>query len=216
MQPFRAEAGSPETAGVAADDLPRDPAREQAWVWGIRAGDEASFKALFDAYYDRLHAFAERYVRSPEVAEDLAVDVFVRIWERRAEWEVRGSLRAYLYVAARNHALTYLEHQRVVKRAHSGLNGDELPLGMGRPPVAADAEAEAHELAEALDHALEQLSGRSREAFVLHRKHGLTYAEVAKVMGIAPRTVEVHIRRAFQALRGQLAGFLALLATLLQ
>lgn len=46
---------------------------------------------------------------------------------------------------------------------------------------------------------------------MLHRRHGLSYARAAEAMEISPRTVEVHIRRAFQALRADLGGFLALL-----
>ena len=214
-RPARKEVRLREEGASAAEDPAALRRRDQEWAEGIRTGDEACFSALFHAYYKRLHAFAEGYVRSPEAAEDLTVDVFARLWERRAEWEVRGSVRSYLYVAVRNQALDYLEHQRVVNRVHSGLSSGERQPGMGSPPPPADAEAEARELAEAIERALEHLSERSREAFILHRQRGLSYAEVGQAMGVAPRTVEVHIRRAFQSLRSQLAGFLALLLSVL-
>jgi RNA polymerase sigma-70 factor (ECF subfamily) len=79
---------------------------------------------------------------------------------------------------------------------------------MGTPPPAADDDVEMHELTEKVQQAIAHLPDRTRQALVLHRQHGLSYAEVAAAMGISPRTVEVHIRRAFQALRISLDGLL--------
>jgi RNA polymerase sigma-70 factor (ECF subfamily) len=188
-------------------------ARDLALVEGIRAGEEASFEALFHGYYAGLQAFAERFV-SPETAEDLIADLFVRLWERRGSWVPHTSVRAYLYTSIRNQALTHLEHQRVVRRVHGEVESEPRPPGMGRPAAGADAELQAEELAGAIERAIERLPERTREAFVLHRKHGLSYREVAGTMGIAPRTVEVHIRRAFQSLRLELLPFAGLLLLL--
>jgi RNA polymerase sigma-70 factor (family 1) len=201
----------PVPPGGVATLAPADPVPDDRLAARVRAGDAAAFEQIFHAYYQRLLAFVESYVRSPEVAEDLTVDVFVRIWERRAEWELRGSLRAYLYAAARNEALAWLRRQRMVQRVHDGTAQDDSPPGMGAPPAPGDAAVQARELAEAVEQAIERLPERGREAFVLHRKHGLSYVEVGEAMGISPRTVEVHISRAFQSLRGELIKFLPLL-----
>jgi RNA polymerase sigma-19 factor, ECF subfamily len=176
----------------------------------VQAGEAAAFEALFRRYYRRLYVFAEGYVRSPEVAEDLTVDVFARVWERRAEWSLRGSPRSYLYAAVRNEALAWLRRQRMIERAHEDAVRDERRPGMGGPPAPADAQVQAHELAEAVERAVGSLPERTREAFVLHRKHGLSYAEVGAAMEISPRTVEVLIRRAFKSLRAHLGAFLSL------
>ena len=201
----------PVPPGGVATLAPADPLPDDQLAARVRAGDATAFEQLFHAYYQRLFAFVESYVRSAEVAEDLTVDVFVRIWERRAEWELQGSLRPYLYAAARNEALAWLRRQRMVQRVHDGTAHDDRPPGMGAPPAPCDAAVEARELAEAVEHAIGCLPERGREAIVLHRKHGLSYAEVGEAMGISPRTVEVHIRRAFQTLRDQLIHFLPLL-----
>jgi RNA polymerase sigma-70 factor (ECF subfamily) len=180
----------------------------------VRAGDSAAFEALFRAYYRKLHAFIEGYVGSPDAAEDLAVDVFTRIWERRAEWVVHGSVRAYLYGAARNEALAHLRRRRMVERAHAEAARDLHSPGVAGPSAPADAQLEAGQLAAAVESAISRLPERGREALVLHRKHGLSYAEVGEAMGISPRTVEVHIRRAFVALRTELAPFIPFLLLL--
>ncbi|HEX6751250.1 MAG TPA: RNA polymerase sigma-70 factor [Longimicrobium sp.] len=200
----------PPAAPEAGDAADRELAAR------VQSGDAAAFEALFRRYFDRLAAFAEGYVRAPEAAEDLTVDVFVRIWERRAEWNLRGTPRSYLYTAVRNEALAWLRRRRMVERAHAESVRDGRPPAMGAAPESSDAGVEARELAEAADHAILQLPERSREAFVLLRKHGLSYAEIAETMGISVKTVEVHLGRAFKFLRAQLAAFLAvLLATVL-
>ncbi len=203
---------SPPPGEIAAGDDPREAAALEAGLAErVRAGDAAAFEALFHRFFRRLHAFAESYVGDAEVAEDLVTDVFVRVWERHAEWSLRGGPRAYLYGAVRNEALAHIRRRRMLQRAHASAAADERRPGMGAPPAPTDAGLQARELAEALELAIERLPERSREAFVLHRRHGLSYAQVAEAMDISPRTVEVHIRRAFQALRADLGGFLALL-----
>jgi RNA polymerase sigma-70 factor, ECF subfamily len=177
----------------------------------IRDGDAAAFELLFHRYYLKLHAYIDAYVRAPDLAEDLAVDLFTRIWERRAEWEVRGSLRAYLYSAARNEALAHLRRGKMLERVHAEAAREQRSPGMAAPLASADAQVEASELSRAIEAAIARLPERGREALVLHRKHGLSYAEVGEAMGISPRTVEVHIRRAFAAMRTELAPFLPLL-----
>lgn len=192
----------PETA---AEGEARVHDLEGALAERVRGGDAAAFEAVFRRYYRRLFAFVETYVHSPETAEDITVDVFVRIWERRADWALRGTLKSYLYGAVRNEALAHLRRRRMVERAHAEAAHGARSPGMGALPAAADAEVQARELSEAVESGIDALPERTREAFVLHRKHGLSYAEVGRAMGISPRTVEVLIRRAFKALRASRA-----------
>jgi RNA polymerase sigma factor (sigma-70 family) len=101
----------------------------------------------------------------------------------------------------RNEALAHLRRRRMVESAHADAVRDERHPGMGAPDAPAEAQVQAQELADAADRAILQLPEGTQEAFVLHRKHGLSYAEVAAAMDISARTVEVHISRAFKALR---------------
>ncbi len=71
----------------------------------IRAGDEGGCEALYVAHHGPLWRFAYGYVRSAEIAEELVQEVFLALWRNRADWEVSGSVRAWLYGAVRNRAL---------------------------------------------------------------------------------------------------------------
>jgi len=171
---------------------------ETEWPARIRAGDERAFEAMFRTYYGTLYRYAVVMLGSREAAEDVVQAVFARIWEDRVTWEVRGPLRHYLIVAARCGAISALRHDAVRNRTAPLLAGEGV-----RPPesTAADEELEAEELRQRLSRALAELSPRAREAFVLSRSEGLSHDQVALRMGIATRTVGIHISKALAALR---------------
>jgi RNA polymerase sigma-70 factor, ECF subfamily len=188
-------------------DTPRAPdhgARDRILLERIREGDLDAFDALFCAYRDDLGAFVHSIVRVRESAEEIIHDLFLRLWEGRDLWEFEGVVRAYLFRAARNRAISYLRHQRAELRLREQLSrrmADRPPAPV-EPP--ADAMAEARDLEAAIARAVERLPRRCQEVFRLSRHHQLSHGEVAKVMGISPRTVEVQLRRALIALRAEL------------
>jgi len=172
----------------------------------IRAGDEAAFTLLFRTHHAALCSYAYRIVSDAEVAEDLVQAALFGIWRYRERWELRpgGTVRAYLYGAVRNVALQYHNHERVVHRVHdSSLRGGRA-IAMGRGAGDADDNLATRDLATAFATALDALPPRCREAFVLRRAGGLSVAEVARVMRIAPKTVEVQIGAALCLLRAEL------------
>jgi RNA polymerase sigma-70 factor (family 1) len=175
---------------------------ESEWVEAIRAGDAVAFEALFHAYHSTLCAFAYRYLGARDLAEETVQEIFLLVWERRASWDVRTSVRSYLFTAVRNAALSYLRHERVVRRSETDVR--ELQPA---PSASPDHEALEAETVAAVKQAVSRLPERCRLIFTLHREQGLTYAEVAEVLGISPRTVEVQIGRALKSLRKGLAGF---------
>src|SRR2546423_12743163 len=85
------------SSNAAAPSLAGVPADEAALVARIRAGDEAACEVLFRAYHVPLWRFAYGYVHSREVAEELVQDVFCTLWGERSTWDVRVSVRAWLY-----------------------------------------------------------------------------------------------------------------------
>ena len=192
--------------------------RDRAWVVRIRAGDPLAFEAMYRAYKNDLGAYVASLVRSPEAAEDIIHDLFVQIWERRHAWECPGALASYLFRAARNRALNHLRHERVGIAYQARIEqAAAAPDRRSVEPQAHIVVAE-HENERALENALERLSPRVREVFLLNRRLHLTYAEVAVRLGISPNTVEVHITRALKELRHALrlyvAGAVAILTLL--
>jgi RNA polymerase sigma-70 factor (ECF subfamily) len=174
--------------------------RERNWIKQIRHGDETAFEELFRAYYPQLCRFAAEYVDSASHARDLVQDVFLRIWARRSNWRVQRSLKAYLYQAVRNRALNHVRQQDTQTDVEDDL---EYTTDDAVRRTAADA-YHANTLSEEVDEAITDLPERRRMAFLLHRRHGFTYKEIAAIMDISPKTVENQIGRALKSLREKL------------
>ncbi len=192
--------GPPDAAAVAR--------RDAALVARIRSGDPSAFEGLFRAYYAALWAYVLGYVKAGDVAEELVQDVFARIWERRSTWQVRDDVRGYLFGAARNHALRYLGHQRVIDRWEAQAVHDLGIAGVGRGPLPTDEPLRSKEVLDALQRALARLPARQREAYLLRWQNGLANAEIAEAMGISVKGVEVLLAKALRALRLALDRFL--------
>lgn len=181
-----------------------DVAHEERLVVRIREGDEVAFDRLFRLCYGPLVDFAQRYVPSREDAEETITDLFMRIWETRARWEVHGAVTAYLFAAARNRALNVRVARDTEDRHYAYL----------QTAFAASTEAiefdpllaiDAAELSAPVRRALEALSPRSREVFLLTQRDGLSIREAAGALGVSASTVQTHLARALNVLRRTLA-----------
>lgn len=167
------------------------------WSQRLRASDRTAFQALFKATYPALCRYATGFTGDATVAQDLVQDAFLRIWNRRATLDPARSLQALLYVTVRNLALN---HERTTAKRQTLLTTMDAPAPSPEP----DAAVAADLLRERLQGWIREMPARRREAFQLSRFDGLSYEEIAGVMGLSVRTVEQHIRLALQHLRGRL------------
>lgn len=161
------------------------------------------FGILFRQSYPELCSFVVQFVRSRAVAEELVQDLFLRLWERRAEWEIELPSRSYLYQAVRNRALDHLKHERIVQQTASRSAAEAE-----RTEPVPDTDLASQGLELAIRRAIEQLPDRTRQVFVLSRGHGLTYGQIASALGISVKTVEAQMGRAFRILRDRLRDHL--------
>lgn len=176
--------------------------REDAWVRGINRGDGKSFEALYKYYYPRLGQFLVRYVHSEKTAEDLIHNLFYNIWQNRTNLQPRGTLRAYLYTAARNQALKYLSRDK--EKDHSTLaDHPHLQGGQTYPKE----KIEYKEFEEAFQAAVKRLPEKRRQIFLLHREDKLTYREISDVLDISIKTVETQMSRSIKFLSQKLNHF---------
>lgn len=168
-------------------------------------GATPEFDALFLAHYPRLCQLAARMTGSRAVAEDLVQDLFLTIWSRGAGADLDDPV-PYFYAAVRNRSITHVRRERW---RMSTLATRALDLWRDRAP-ATDA-AGVDDLAAAISRALHELPARRREIFTLHREQHLSYAEIARLLGISIKTVETQMGRALKTLRARLAPYLGVL-----
>ena len=167
----------------------------QAWgVERISLGEKAAFEVVFRALGPGLCAFINRYVRSDAVAEELTQDLFLELWTRRSELEITTNLKGYLFVAAKRRALNYLRRERLDDRFRTTL--------LERPTPSSDED----ELLQNLDiqEAISKLPARCRLIFECSRQKGMSHKEIADLLGLSVRTVEVQVGRALRTLRKHL------------
>ena len=170
----------------------------------IRRGDAEAFEALFREHHAGLCRFAEGYVRDAAVAEELVQDVFFELWRGRGTWELRATLRAYLFGAVRNRALNHLKRASRERGWLARIRREGDPADPSPSPERAAGESEA---AAAVARAVARLPERARMAVELRWHHGLRHGEIAEVMGISVKGVENQLGRALKALRGMLGDF---------
>ena len=166
----------------------------------IRRGDPAAFEALFRAHYEALCGFAARYTDSNAIAEELVQDVFARVWTDRARWPAPRNRKAYLFTAVRNRALNAGRRRQLEQDwVEAEILGAEAP-----DDVAADDPAPRREDPDALAHlerAVASLPERCRLVMHLRWREGMSYADIAGVMGITAKGVENQLARGLRALR---------------
>lgn len=168
----------------------------------LTQGDEAAYAHVFRTWYAPLVRFVEALLRQRDEAEEVAQEVMLELWNRRAQLDPERSVQAWLFRAARNRALNVVRHRKVVQQSEPVLearSGDSTPSDMG---------AMEHELEAALQQAITELPPRCREVFMLSREQGLRNADIATQLGISVKAVEGQIGRALRALRERLRPWL--------
>ena len=174
---------------------------EQDLLARVRAGDEAAFARLFDLHWPGVHRLLTRLVGDPEAAGDVAQEVFVQLFRRPPDGET-APLRAWLCRVALNRGYNELRAgRRRRRREDSAAHDPAAPLTAGAAGDAALTE-EANRAAErdAVRRTLLQLPQRQRDCLVL-RSEGLSYAEIAAAVGVAPASVGTILARAERAFK---------------
>jgi RNA polymerase sigma-70 factor (ECF subfamily) len=179
----------------------------------VRDDDAAAFADLVELYHPRLVTVMRNLVGSNEEAEDLAQEVFLRVYRVRKNYHPKAKLSTWLYTIAYNLALKVLRTRQrrptvPLNTRDSGPLGprpaEQLVLDRADPP---HVRMEQKELAEIVQQALEGLNERQRIAVVLNKFEDMSYLEIAEVMGLTMKAVKSLLSRARDNLRSALQGY---------
>ena len=157
------------------------------------AGDERAYARLYDRHRGPLHLYAARMLGDGEAARDLVQDVFLSLFERRAEARDVRSARAWLFTVARNRCLTRLRQRRNRSRL------DEQVAG-GMPDASPAADEGDGEETRLVRRALAELPEEQREILILREYEDLSYREIAAIAQTTEGAVKSRLFRARQAL----------------
>jgi len=161
--------------------------------------DKLAFEQIFKSYYAELCRFCLKYVRVETTAEEIVQNIFINIWERRAQIIITSSIKAYLYTAVRNRSFNYIRLQ--LPKDQKMVPVDNMPI------IETDSKEQDmifDDLKMHVKTAIENLPTKCRIVFNLSRNSGLTYKEIAEELDISIKTVENQIGVALKKLRVQL------------
>jgi len=183
----------------------------------VKAGDEHSFELLLHRYRTPLVNFLYRMVRSREQAEDLAQEVFIRVYRARDEYVPSAKFTTWLFRIATNLALNSLRDHRHQKFEMSidapvmadAEDGDERPFELADKHPTIEQELVEEDRKKMIRHAIEKLPEKQRAAVLLHKYQELDYAEIAKILSCSESALKSLLFRAYETLRVELAPLVA-------
>lgn len=167
----------------------------------FKAGSEKAFRALFYAYRDRLFHYISRFVRSDQVAEELVMDVFMKIWMGKEMVIGIDNFDAFLFRIARNKSIDFLRAAARDSRFKE-LLWEKIEIASGDR---ADTALLTHEYEEKLRQALSLLPPQCAKVYHLSREQGFTHDQIAEQLGISKSTVNNHIAGAQRVIRNYLS-----------
>lgn len=161
-------------------------------------GQEAAFTVLVSRYGAPIKGYATRMLQSPQQAEEVYVETFLRVARTQGAWEDRGTVRGYLFTIAHRLCLDILRQRKVTREAVPHL----VELADARPPAPnPEAQAVLHQQAALLEELMARLPAEHRQALLLRVVHGLSSAETAEALGLDEDQVNSQVSYARKRLR---------------
>jgi RNA polymerase sigma-70 factor (ECF subfamily) len=176
---------------------------EIGWMSRIRDGDMDAFRLLVEAHQARVIGIISKMLGSDSEAEDLAQQVFIRVWKSASRYKPTAKFTTWLFRIARN-----LVFNEIRRRRHAGGRMEDAPEQAERSEREPDQVLLESELQEAIQQAIDQLPETQRLAIVLRRFEEMPYEEIAEVMDTTVPAVKSILFRARTELREKLARYL--------
>lgn len=171
---------------------------------------EKTFEEVFRTHFKCLHAYASTLLRDPGTAEEIVQNMFVRLWEKKEEIDIKEKISSYLYRAVHNDCLNYLKHLKVRSAYQSHVMRQQIPNDKEKT----SEKVSVRELETRLEQALNQLPEQCRTIFQLSRFEELKYKEIADKLGLSIKTVETQMGKALRLMRLQLLDYLTILVVI--
>lgn len=162
----------------------------------LRSSDAAAFAEIYRRYWEKLAFHALKVIDSREDARDIVQEVFVSVWKRRFEIEVKGPLIVYLLKCVRNSAIRYIE-KNITRHHYLQTLSDTVAADLTDP----SGYFEYRELQSKVDQAVASLPPKMQEIYLLSRNEKMSYKQIADHLGIAENTVRKQLSNALKSLR---------------
>lgn len=167
--------------------------------------DQIAFRQFYDIYYHRLLNFAFYFLESSVAAEEVVSTVFISLWKKRKELTKIKRIEAYIFSSTKNKSYNYLrDNKRLIQFKDIDAEGDFLVPEFENP----ETDLISKELRNKIIEIIEELPPKCKMIFTLIREDGLKHKEVAELLDISIKTVEVQMGRALSKIRSSIMPYL--------
>lgn len=186
---------------------------DEALMLRYQQGDRAAFAALVRRHQSPLFNFALRQVRTPELAQDIVQETFVRVVQKATDFKHEARFTTWVYTITRNLCIDHL--RKGALRKHPSLDESRGEEGEGPtlgeqtadPRASVEREATGTELKTRILRAVDKLPDDQREVFLMREVSNLPFKEIADITGVPENTVKSRMRYALERLQEALAEY---------
>jgi RNA polymerase sigma-70 factor (ECF subfamily) len=164
----------------------------------LKKGNEDAFKYLYKLYYSELCNYASNLCGNDELAKDIVQHIMIKIWKKGSSLNVSISLKSYLFKSVYNH---FIDTQRRIKKETKKIDRLKQESLLEFSEMSAEEIENRYRF---IDEEIEKLPKQCKEVFLLGKKEGLKYKEIADKLNISIKTVERHMSIALKKLRKKL------------
>ena len=178
----------------------------------VKAGDDSSFELLLRKYRTPLVNFLNRMVRNSATAEDLAQEVFLRVYRARQDYAPSAKFTTWMFRIATNLALNSRRDGRhhqldvSIDQSADDRHEDQPPMEVPDRTPGIEQELMARDRAARIRRAVESLPEKQRAAVLLHKYQEMDYDEIARILGCSESALKSLLFRAYETLRVELAS----------
>ena len=204
--------GDSQSHAEAGVSLPGNGSSDAEVMLQVKAGSDLAFEYLVQKYRRPMVSFMYRMARNTAVAEDLAQEVFLRVYRSRESYEPSAKFTTWLYRIATNLAVNYVRDTRH-ERPENTVNLDEenketgLTFDLPDGSLSAEEMIMRRERMQAIRRRVQALPERQRIAVIMHKYQQMDYRQIADVLKLSESATKSLLFRAYQTLRGQLREF---------
>ena len=166
----------------------------------VAVGDTRAFRQIFDALFSNLTKFSFSFVHSKEAATEIVDELFVQLWVKRDDIMKINDLRVYLYTATKNASLNYISKKakQIELEPYENLQVQMTDV------VSPEQIMITKEMLQKIKEAVDSLPPRCKLIFKFVREDGLSYSEVAEILGLSIKTIDAQMVIAVSRIRAKL------------
>jgi RNA polymerase sigma-70 factor (family 1) len=160
----------------------------------LRAGDDLALKLIYKKYWNPLFSSAYNLLEDQQACEDIIQDLFINLWNKREQIEIKATLKSYLFASVRYEVYRQVRHGAVRESIF-----DNLAERLQSPSEYGNIEH--RELLSNVNSIVDNLSAKCKTVYKLSREEQLSHKEIASRLDISTKTVENHLSKALRQLR---------------